>query len=322
MSKDEPPRKVVVGTMMQHFWGSGLDLRGRVEVLVGRIDELAAMAPERGLDLAVLPEAVVTTGEDGGEAVAQAVPLAGLVADAFGEAARRHSAYLVVGMMLADDAELGPVSNAAVLFDRSGEVAGIYRKIHPVAYVNHTDLEGGVTPGTEAPVFECDFGRLGIQICFDMGYDDGWDLLGRKGAEIIAWPTASPQIVMPAYRARRLGCYVVSSTPRENATVFDPAGLLAAQALPPERAVVVEIDLSWMVLPWAAELRNGQALVDLFDERVGCRYSVNEDCGLFWSNDPAMSIAEMARRIGMVDRDEHQRENLRLVEAARRGPLR
>ena len=321
MNKDDAPRKVTVGTMMQGFWGSGLDLRGRIEVLIGRIDELAAMAPERGLDLVVLPETVVTTGADGGDAAAQAVPLEGLVADAFGEAARRHSTYVVVGMMLADDAEHGPVSNAAVLFDRRGEVAGIYRKIHPVAYVGQTDLEGGVTPGTEAPVFECDFGRLGMQICFDMGYDDGWDLLGAKGAEVIAWPTASPQLLMPAWRARRLGCYVVSSTPRENATIFDPAGLVAAQALAPERAVVAEIDLSFMVLPWAQQLRNGRGLADLFSERVGYRYSVTEDCGLFWSNDPDTAIGEMASRIGMVDRPEHERENLRLVEASRRGPL-
>jgi predicted amidohydrolase len=325
VNKDDGPRKVVVGTVMQGFWGAGLDLDGRIEVLLRRTDELAAMAaerwPGRGLDLAVLPETVVTTGADGADAAAQAVPLEGLVADAFGEAARRHSAYIVVGMMLADDERRGVHSNAAVLFDRSGEVAGIYRKLHPVAVVGRTDLERGVTPGLQAPVFECDFGRLGMQICWDMCFDDGWDLLGRKGAEIIAWPSASPQTLMPAWRARRLRCYVVTSTPRENATIFDPAGLVAAQALPPQSALVAEIDLSCMVLPWASELRNGQALTDLFGERVGYRYSVTEDCGLFWSNDPALPIGHMARRIGMIDYDEHLRNNVRLVEAARSGPL-
>jgi predicted amidohydrolase len=325
VSKDDAPRKVVVGTMMQGFYGSDLDLGERVEVLLGRIDELAEAAqerwPERGLDLAVLPETVVATGDDGADAATRAVPLEGLVADAFGRAARRHSAYVVVGMLLAEGAERGVCSNAAVLFDRNGEVAGIYRKLHPVAVVGRTDLESGVTPGLEAPVFECDFGRLGMQICWDMCFDDGWDLLGRKGAEIIAWLSASPQTLMPAWRARRLGCYLVTSTPRENATIFDPAGLVAAQALPPQRTLVERIDLSCMVLPWAAELRNGQALTDLFGEGVGYRYSVTEDCGLFWSNDPAMSVGRMASRIGMVDYAEHLRNNVRIVEQARSGPL-
>ena len=35
-------------------------------------------------------------------------------------------------------------------------------------------LEGGGTPGTEFPVFDCDFGRLGMQTCFDGRFAEGW----------------------------------------------------------------------------------------------------------------------------------------------------
>jgi len=322
MSKNDAPRKVVVGTAMRSFWQESPEPEARIELVLSLVDEVAEAAearfPDTGADLIVLPEEALTAGR-AEAATERSLPLKGAVEQAFGEAARRHAAYLVVPMALA---ESDGYFNAAVLFDRRGEVAGIYRKIHPVAYLGHDDLEGGMTPGLEAPVFACDFGRLGIQICFDMGFDDGWDLLARKGAEIVAWPTASPQVVLPAYRARRMQCYLVSSTPRDNATIFDPAGLVAAQILPPERVLVAQIDLSFMVIPWHAELREGRAFTERFGARVGCRYSPREDCGLFWSNDPQTSIGRMADELGLSDRDEHWRHNVRLVEAARQGPLR
>ena len=104
--------------------------------------------------------------------------------------------------MLEESTGGGYTSNAAVLFDRKGEVAGIYRKAHPVAYVNSDELEGGITPGAEYPVFDCDFGRLGVQICWDMQFQEGWDALAKKGAELVAWPTASPATVLPALQSR------------------------------------------------------------------------------------------------------------------------
>ena len=74
------------------------------------------------------------------------------------------------------------VYNACILLDRQGKVAGIYRKVYVVADDANV-LEGGALPGKDFPVFPCDFGKLGIQICFDMSYDAGWETLARKGAE-------------------------------------------------------------------------------------------------------------------------------------------
>ncbi|MEJ7636902.1 MAG: carbon-nitrogen hydrolase family protein [Singulisphaera sp.] len=91
---------------------------------------------------------------------------------------------------------------------------------------------GGLAPGRDFPVFDCDFGKLGIQICWDIQFDDGWAALAAKGAEIVAWPTASPATAQPASRAARHRYYVVSSTWREDATVFEQTGLVAAQVEP------------------------------------------------------------------------------------------
>ena len=85
-------------------------------------------------------------------------------------------------------------------------MAGIYRKVHPVASQQTDRLEGGVLPGKDFPVFTCDFGKVGVQICYDMFFDDGWAALARKGAELVIWPTQSPQIIgaVPCPPARLL----------------------------------------------------------------------------------------------------------------------
>ena len=168
------------------------------------IDAMAADAikkyPGRGLDLAILPETTLTSRV--GPASQRAIPMEGLVLETFGALARRHKSYLVVPLDLVEQSTSGPVySNAAVLFDRQGMVAGIYRKVHPVAAPGSDDLENGITPGREFPVFDCDFGKLGIQICWDMVFEDGWQALREKGAEIVVWPSASPATAQPAARA-------------------------------------------------------------------------------------------------------------------------
>jgi hypothetical protein len=232
--------------------------------------------------------------------------------------AREHKCYILLPLDLAEQGSNGPIaSNAAVLFDRQGEVAGVYRKIHPVALVGTDELERGITPGRDVQVFKCDFGNLGVQICWDIQFDDGWDALGRNGAEIVAWPTASPATVLPSVRAAWHRYYVVSSTWRDNATIYEPTGMVAAQILPPERILVQQLDLSYAILGWSAFLENGQALKDKFGEKVGIHYSTREDMGLFWSNDPATTIGAMIRSIGGEELDRQLERNARLHSAAR-----
>jgi hypothetical protein len=102
--------------------------------------------------------------------------------------------------------------------------------------------------------------------------------------------------------------YIVSSTWRNNASVFEPTGKITAQARPPEHILVEELDLSYAILPWSSELQNGEALRKKYGTRVGFRYYEDEDCGLFWSNDPSLTIGQMARSIGVREaEDELQR---------------
>jgi predicted amidohydrolase len=306
-----PPRKVIVGTAMRAFWGEHPPLETRLAQLASLIDRMAAAARSqygRGLDLAVLPETAVTGEVRGGDAVSTSVPLAGPVQDVFSRKARELGAYIVVPTYLLEDRAARLCTNAAILFGRKGEVVGVYRKLHPAVQTGSDSFEGGITPGKTAPVFACDFGKLGVQICFDIEFDSGWNALARQGADLVVWPTQSPQTAQPAFRAARGRYYVVSSTWRNNASIFEPTGRIAAQIKPPADILVSELDLSYAILPWSSKLRNGEALRRQYGDKVGFRYYEDEDRGIFWSNDPKTPIAEMYRSLGLVEVEaEHRR---------------
>ena len=320
-TSNSPPRKVIVGTAMQSFWGPYPGLHNRLDQLAGIVDQMAALAKKkysRGLDLAVLPETAIT-GEAESDALAHSVPFEGPVREVFTRKAGEHECYIVVPTYLLDSREKKLCSNAAILVGRKGEAMGTYRKIHLVVSLERGTMESGATPGDALPVFDCDFGKLGIQICYDMDFADGWTELARKGAELIAWPTQSPQTSQPAFRAKEHRCYIVSSTWRHNASIFEPTGKIAAQITPPQSVLVHELDLSYTLLPWSSTLRNGEALRQAYGDKVGFHYYEDEDCGIFWSNDPRTTIGEMTRAIGLLELED---EMARVREFYRKAKVR
>jgi predicted amidohydrolase len=247
----------------------------------------------------------VTGGLGGWEASAfeRALPFEGAVQDAFARKAREHRCYVLVPMNLRENDPARPVSNAAILIDRNGSVAGVYRKIHLALRKDSTCLEDGVTPGREFPVFDCDFGRVGVQVCFDAMFDHGWQELARQNADIVLWPTMRPGTAHGMARALWHRYYIVSSTWGNTAHIFEPTGKITAQAAADNPVLVQEIDLSYaLIVPWAGRPgENGAGFKESFGSRVGFRCYEEEGLGLYWSNDPALPIGEMARSIGAVE---------------------
>jgi predicted amidohydrolase len=318
---DRPPRKVVIGTVIFGPYNSYNGLTDRMKELSGFVDAMAEEAakkyPGRGLDLAILPETTVTSLR--GPASQRAIPLQGAVLETFGALARRHKTYIVVAFDLREEDSRGPVYfNAAVLLDRRGDVAGIYRKVHPVAGLGRDDLENGITPGSEFPVFDCDFGKLGIQICYDTMFEDGWQALANQGADLVVWTSQSPATARPAALAAQHRYFIATSAWRNNSTIYEPTGLVAARVVTPGKALVHEIDLSFAILDWSGRLQEGKALSNKYGERVGYHYEREEDQGMFWSNDSKTTIGEMIQSLGLEERDAHTERNRRLQDAARR----
>ena len=116
-------------------------------------------------------------------------PLPGPSSRLMSDMARRHGMY-VAGGIVRQQAEPDRLFNTCLLYDRRGELVGTYDKVHPYSPENN---EQGVTAGTRVPVFETDFGVVGIMICYDSWFPDVCQLLALKGAEIVLFPNAGHQ---------------------------------------------------------------------------------------------------------------------------------
>jgi len=320
--EDAGPRKVVIGTAIHpyyHFPGQEKRLR-EIETLIDKMARQAEQKyPGQGLDLVVLPEQVLNVGS-GRTPAERAVRLNGPEMQRMQAKARQHQTYIVVPATLVEGDDENTYYNTGVVLDRKGNDVGIYRKVHPVAPYDSPILERGITPGTEFPVFDCDFGKLGVQICWDLSYEDGWTALLEKGAEIVALLSASPQTVRPASYALDGRYYVISSTPRNNASFFNPVGRIEAQIREPG-VCVHQIDLSYARLCWSVTLDGGLAFKKTYGDRAGYIYYEDEDCGLFWSNDPAIPIRQMTEELGQMEMNAHIERTRRLQDAARKVSL-
>ncbi len=100
--------------------------------------------------------------------------------------ARKYKTFLLGSLY---EKREGKLYNTALVVNREGEIIGQYDKIHPT----QGELEKGITPGRKDQLpIKADFGTIGIQICFDANWQEAWQNLVRKGAEIIFFCSAFP----------------------------------------------------------------------------------------------------------------------------------
>jgi predicted amidohydrolase len=112
--------------------------------------------------------------------------------------------------------------NSSILFGRAGEIIGIYDKVYP--YWNEFDLDPAVVPGDDAPVFETDFGKVGLAICFDVNFPEVWKRLSMKGAELVLWSSAYSAGISLQAHAINHNFMIISSTWTPDCLVYDITG--------------------------------------------------------------------------------------------------
>jgi predicted amidohydrolase len=216
-------------------------------------------AGKLGLDVVCLGEAIAMVGT--GRSVKDcAEPIPGPATTQLGDAARRNRIWVIAGLTeLSGDV----VYNTAILLDRQGQLAGKYRKVH----LPREEWKEGIRPGDAYPVFETDFGKVAIQICYDWFFSEPAEIFALKGAEIIFAPTwgdtlpdeegrVNGQTVFRV-RARDNGVYMVPSVYDGDSLIIDPMGRIVACSRGKEGVFWAEVDLSKREpLPWVGYWRS------------------------------------------------------------------
>jgi predicted amidohydrolase len=202
---------------------------------------LVADAAKQKADLVVLPETLTYYGL--GKSYADcAEPVPGPSTDYFGTLARQHKLYLVAGLI---EREAHLIYNVAALIGPDGKFIGKYRKVA----LPRSEIAGGVTPGSDYPVFDTHFGKLGMMVCYDGFFPEVARELTNRGAEIIAWPVWGCNPLLAAARACENHIYLVSSTyepPERNwilTAVWNHEGQPIVRAEKWGTVVVAEVDL-------------------------------------------------------------------------------
>lgn len=173
-----------IGTV-QHFFLEDIEANRRRNL--SAIRNLA----EEGADIVVLSELhdspyFCQTESVDNFALAQELP--GEFTDFYGEAAGESGVIIVTSTF--ERRAPGLYHNTAVVFEKDGDVAGTYRKMHipddPGFYEKFY-----FTPGdTGFEPIETSAGKLGVLVCWDQWFPEAARLMAMKGADLLIYPTA------------------------------------------------------------------------------------------------------------------------------------
>tara|TARA_R100001086_G_C11842569_1_gene259439 strand:- start:1484 stop:2374 length:891 start_codon:yes stop_codon:yes gene_type:complete len=263
-----------------------------------RVLEIARHEAQSGADLIVFPELSLTgyvepmgpgqeisTGASFAEFSktfeALSEPLDGPTITSLSEITAKHDTCVVIGMSLRHGAVRGSLGNASVLIGPSGVMA-VYDKVH--LWQNEKLF---FRSGESFPVAETGFGRVGMQVCYDIRFPEATRCLALGGAEIVTnvWASFRPDLVPsddPAQfrhraftRAQENGVFFLSCNRvgqqgsnrfMGHSVICRPSGAVLAEAAHEDEDILrAELDLD--------EVAAYRSYVNLFDDRKPSAYA-------------------------------------------------
>jgi len=177
------PRTVNIGTVQLPAWTEGETAQARKTWHLDQIEHWLHVAGQAGNDIVCFGETATTYGIQAAadDTVIFEDAYQGPTAQLAARLARTYAMFVVLPIAARYQ---GRLQNVALVFDRRGDIVGHYAKVHPT----RIEMKQGIEPGDTFPVFDLDFGRIGICICHDLSFPESTRVLALEGAELIFWP--------------------------------------------------------------------------------------------------------------------------------------
>jgi len=117
-----------------------------------------------------------------------AVPIPGELTDRFAKAAQEHE-IVIVGSFYEKRAP-GLYHNTAVVFEKDGSIAGIYRKMHLPDDPGYYEKFYFAPGDTGFKPIQTSVGKIGVLVCWDQWFPEAARIMALNGAGILIFPTA------------------------------------------------------------------------------------------------------------------------------------
>jgi len=293
---------------------SSANLDDLAEIMVKHWEHaISAVLPDKP-DLIVLPEMCDRYEQTPPEILPRLRPrVSAGMTQMLSKTAREHGCYIAYATTATD--ENGLWRNAVVMLDRSGRTLASYYKNFLVS----TEIERGLTPGATPCLAECDFGRVGFVVCFDLNFTELLEAYRQLKPDLIVFPSHYHGGVMQPYwayqtRAHFLGCMGMAGIPSE---VYSPVGQLLASstnyfshvtAKVNLNCAVVHLDFHWEKLR-ALKIRHGR---DVLISDPGQLGAVLVTC-----QNPALSITRLIQEFEIETLDSYLDRSRALNQTAR-----
>jgi predicted amidohydrolase len=182
-----------------------------------------------------------------------------------GALARKLNITLLLGSLPEKVVGDARVRNTSVLLGPDGQTLALYRKMHlfdiDLPGMEHLKESRSVVAGNEVVTVQTAFGPVGLSICYDLRFPELYRELVRRGARVLAVPSAFTERTGKAHwevllRARaienlayvvapaQVGTHAPGRASHGHALIVDPWGDVLAQVPDGEGVAVAELDFT------------------------------------------------------------------------------
>jgi len=230
------------------------------DVTLAKAERMVKEAAGNGADMVALPEMFNCPYSSGYFRKIAALGHEKSVA-AMSRWARENNVILIGGSI--PEVEGDKIYNTSFVFDRKGQQIARHRKVH----LFDVDLPGmrfkesdTFSPGEDITVFDTEYGKMGLAICFDVRFPELFRAMAKRGAQIIFLPAQFNMTTGPAHWDLQLRCravdnecfFVAAAAARYEgfdyecwgySMIIDPYGTKLAACDEKEQIIYADVDL-------------------------------------------------------------------------------